>query len=126
IGPSMPSDCTTRSSVGRRCGPSSVTEGGTGVWLIGVDVDRAADVVEHVVQRVVVRVAHSDIRVGEIAGRNWLGRCAGVREVRVDHPLAVSRLGLVDARVAAYCTVAVGTQRHYAGGVLPRRLTPDL
>src|SRR6516164_154085 len=53
-----------------------------------VDVQRAAYPVEHVVQHVVVGVAHPDVGVGHVPGLDALRRRSRGWQVRIDDPLA--------------------------------------
>src|SRR5213078_2982243 len=100
----------------------TVTVGGS----TRVDLHGAADVVEHAAQHVVVGVTHADVGVTEVARGHGLCRRTRVREMRVEHPLPVAGLDLVNAGVARDRAVPVRTQRDYPGGELPRRLPPNL
>ena len=84
---------------------------------VGVVLDGPADIIEHPPQGVVVGVPQAHIGVGHVAGLDGLREVADRREVAVDDPLTVTRLDLLDPRVAGDVTVPVRTQRNDAGGV---------
>src|SRR3954452_2979145 len=83
-------------TLGRRWGPRSVTDRVMGDSS-GVHVQGATHLVQHAAQDVVVGVAHADVGVGHVTGLDRLCGRARVREVRIQHPLAVLGLHLLHA-----------------------------
>ena len=67
-----------------------------GSSLIRVDLNGAADIVEHVSQLIVVGVFHSDPRVCHVAGFHALGRSPLARQVTIADPFTVSLLYFSD------------------------------